>query len=194
MKVIRKPATLPTIQTLPPAALRTAHPIRRALAIGFIAAGAAAAAGAGCSPATDTTPDGGGGMVQATFTSLYGDYLGNCKQCHAPGAPGRTSDIEQTLDFTSRTTALSTLRGMATGLTGNHTDCNGAPFLAAAPAKSLLVAVLDQPTRQAIDLSPGHPGCAVDTISDETVKVGSQPSADFVTALKTWVAGGAQDN
>lgn len=188
MKVIRKPVTLPTIQTLPPAAPRTAHPIRRALAIGLVAAAA------GCSSTTDTTPDGGGGMVQATFTSLYGDYLGNCKQCHAPGAPGRTSDIEQTLDFTSRTTALSTLRGMATGLTGNHTDCNGVPFLAAVPAKSLLVAVLDQPTRQAIELSPGHPGCAVDTISDETVKVGSQPSADFVTALKTWVASGAQDN
>lgn len=183
-----KAATFPTIQTLPSAPHRAAHPIRLALALGVLALGA------GCSPATETSPDGGsGGMVQATFTSLYGDYLGTCKQCHAPSAPGRTSDTEQTLDFTSRSTALSTLRGMASGLTGNHTDCNGVPFLAT-PAKSLLVAVLDQPTRQAIDLSPGHPGCSVDTISDETVKVGSQPSADFVTALKTWITSGAQDN
>lgn len=187
MKVM-KPATLPTIQAMPPVPPRAAHPLTLALALGVVALGA------GCSPTTDTGPDGGGGMVEATFTSLYGDYLGNCKQCHAPNAPGRTSDTEQTLDFTSRSTALTTLRGMASGLVGNHTDCNGVPFLAATPAKSLLVAVLDQPTRQAIDLSPGHPGCSVDTISDETVKVGSQPSAEFVTALKTWITGGAQDN
>jgi hypothetical protein len=184
MKVM-KPATLPTIQALLHGAQRP--PLTVVLALGLVAFGA------GCSSTTDTGPD-GGGMVQATFTSLYGDYLGNCKQCHAPNAPGRTSDIEQTLDFTSRSTALTSLRGMAAGLTGNHMDCNGVPFLATTPAKALLVAVLDQPTRQAIDLSPGHPGCAVDTISDETVKVGSQPSAEFVTALKTWVTGGAQDN
>ena len=184
MKVIRKPHSLPW--TTPPAT----RPIRLALAIGLVAAGAS------CSPATETQPDGGGGggMVEATFTSLYGDYFGTCKQCHAPSAPGKTSDTEQTLDFTSRTTALSTLRGMASGLSGNHTSCNGVPFLATTPAKSLLVAVLDQPTRQAIDLSPGHPSCDVDAISDETVKVGSPPSAEFVTALKTWISGGAQDN
>jgi hypothetical protein len=192
MKVIRKPHSLPTIQTSRTVRPMTpaAHSIRLALALGLVAAGA------GCSPATETEPDGGsgGGTVQATFTSLYGDYLGTCKQCHAPNAPGKTSDTEQTLDFTSRTTALSTLRGMASGLTGNHADCNGAPFLATTPAKSLLVAVIDQPTRQAIDLSPGHPTCDVDTISDETVKVKSQPSAEFVTALKTWISSGAQDN
>lgn len=184
MKVMR-PAILPTIQAMRHVAQRT--PRTLGLALGLVALGA------GCSSTTDTTPD-GGGMVQATFTSLYGDYLGHCNQCHTPTAPGRTSDIEQTLDFTSRSTALTSLRGMAAGLTGNHMDCNGVPFLATTPASSLLVAVLDQPTRQAIDLSPGHPGCAVDTISDETVKVGSQPSADFITALKTWITSGAQDN
>jgi len=157
------------------------------LALGF------AMAAAGCPASTDMTPDGGGGPVQATFTSLYGDYLGNCKQCHAPGAPGRTSDIEQSLNFTSRATALSTVKGMASGLMGNHLSCNGVPFLAAAPGSSLLVAVLDQPTRQAFDLT-GHAGCDVDAISDETVKVGSQPSAEFVTALKTWITNGATDN
>jgi hypothetical protein len=190
MKVMIQPATLPTVPAMP----RVPSPIRLALALialGHFALGLVL--GAGCSPTTDTGAD-GGGMVQATFSSLYGDYLGNCKQCHAPNAPGRTTDTERTLDFPSRTTAFNTLRGMASGLVGNHMDCNGVPFLAATPAKALLVAVIDQPTRQAIDLSPGHPGCAVDTISDETVKVGNQPSADFVTALKTWVSNGAQDN
>ena len=149
---------------------------------------------AGCPATTETSPDSGGGTVEATFTSLYGDYLSNCKRCHAPGAPGRTSDIEQSLDFTSKTTALTTLRGNATGLMGNHTGCNGVPFLASTAAKSLLLAVIDQPTRQAIDLSPGHADCDIDMITDATVKVGSQPSAAFVTALKTWIGNGAMDN
>jgi len=165
---------------------------RARAAVGFsLALGLAAA---GCS-STDLLPDGGGGggAVQATFTSLYGDYLSNCKECHAPGAPGQTSDIEQTLNFTSRTTALSTLMGMASGLTGNQTACNGVPFLAATPGNSLLVAALDQPTRQAFDLS-GHAGCDVDSISDQTVKVGSQPSSAFIAALKTWITNGALDN
>jgi hypothetical protein len=148
---------------------------------------------AGCPASTEMTPD-GGGTVQATFTSLYGDYLSTCRNCHAPNAPGRTSDIEQSLDFTSKATALTSLRGMATGLTGNHTGCNGVPFLASTPGKSLLVAVIDQPTRQTIDLSPGHPDCDIDMITDATVKVGSQPSTAFVTALKTWITNGAMDN
>jgi hypothetical protein len=161
--------------------------LRLTLAIGL-------AALAGC-PASTDTPDGGGGTVTASFTSLYGDYLGKCKQCHAPGAPGRTSDTEQTLDFTSRSTALNTIKtGMAAGLVGNHTGCNGTPFISSTPAKSLLVAVIDQPTRQVIDLSPGHPNCDVDSITDATVKVGSQPSTDFVTALKDWITAGATDN
>lgn len=140
------------------------------------------------------TPDSGGGGVTASFTSLYGDYLGNCKECHAPNAPGRTSDIEQTLDFTSRNTAFTTLTtGMATGLVGNHTGCNDVPFIASSPGSSLLVAVIDQPTRQAFDVSQ-HPNCDVDAITDATVKVGSQPSSAFVTALKTWISNGAMDN
>jgi hypothetical protein len=188
-KLMLPPDIQAPIPATPTSPRRAAHPIVVALALGL------GGLAAGCSSTTDTTPDGGGGgMVEATFTSLYGDYLGRCKQCHAPAAPGKTSDIEQTLDFTSRTTALTSLRGMASGLVGNHMDCNGVPFLASAPAKSLVVAVLDQPTRQVIDLSPGHPSCDVDTISDETVKVGSQPSAEFITALKTWISGGAQDN
>ena len=161
----------------------------------FLTIGLAGLAGlaAGCPATTEMNPD-SGGTVEATFTSLYGDYLSSCKRCHAPSAPGRTSDIEQSLDFTSRATALTSLRGAATGLTGNHTGCNGVPFLASTAAKSLLLAVIDQPTRQAIDLSPGHPDCDIDMITDATVKVGSQPSTAFVAALKTWIGNGAMDN
>jgi hypothetical protein len=189
-KLTMKRATNPTTQVRQPTPQRTASAIGRVLAIGLIAFAA------GCPAAIETNPDGGGGgMVEATFTSLYGDYLATCKQCHAPAAPGRTSDIEKTLDFSTRTTALMTLKtGMATGLIGNHTACNGVPFLAATPGSSLVLAVIDQPTRQVIDLSPQHASCDVDSITDATVKAGSQPSAEFITALKTWISNGAMDN
>jgi mono/diheme cytochrome c family protein len=163
-----------------------------------LAAALAMIALAGCQPADTTTPDGGtgsGGTVEATFTSLYADYFGNCKNCHAPGAPGRTSDIEQTLNFSTKAMAYTTIKtGMAAGLTGNHTGCNGAAFLGTTPAKSLILAVLDQPTRQSIDLSPTSPNCDLNSITDATVKAGKQPSAAFVTALKTWITNGALNN
>lgn len=163
--------------------------MKNVLAIGLFALAA------GCPAPTDETPDGpGGGTVEPTFTSLYGDFFGKCKQCHSPGGPGRTATTEQSLDFTSKATALTTLKGMATGLSGNQMACNGVSFLAATPGKSLVLAVLDQPTRQAIDLSPAHADCDVDSISDMTVKVNAQPSAAFITALKTWITNGAMDN
>jgi hypothetical protein len=147
-----------------------------------------------CGTTTSETPDGPPGGVTASFQSLYGDYLGNCKQCHAPGAPGRTSDIEQTLDFSTVTTAYSTIKtGMAAGLMGNFAGCNGVPFVGATPGGSLIVAVVDQPTRQAFDVS-GHAMCDVDGISDETVKVGSAPSAQFIAALEAWITAGAPNN
>jgi hypothetical protein len=34
----------------------------------------------------------------------------------------------------------------------------------------------------------------VDSITDATVKAGSQPSAVFVTALETWISNRAMDN
>lgn len=148
-----------------------------------------------CQPAEelpDAGPDSGGG-VQATFTSLYGDYFANCKQCHAPGAPGRSPDIETTLDFSSKAMAYTTLKGMAAGLTGNHSGCNGVKFIGTTAATSLVLAVIDQPTRQAFDVASA-PGCDVDAITDATVKSGKQPSAAFVAALKTWLGAGAPNN
>jgi hypothetical protein len=151
-------------------------------------------AGCGEMTTTGTQPDGPTG-VQATFTSLYGNYLGNCAECHAPGAPGRTSDIEQTLDFSSRGTAYMTITmGMASGLQGNFAGCNMVPFiLDNVPAHSLLLASIDQPTRQVFD-DPDHPDCDVDAISDQTLKVGSQPSSAFIAALKSWIQQGAPNN
>ncbi len=187
MKVKTMPDT--TLTTMPARRPRLPRALRNApSALGL----ALVALAAGCDAATGTT-DGGSGAVEATFTSLYGDYLGNCKQCHSPTGTGRTSDIEQTLDFTSRSTAYSSLKGMASGLVGNHAGCNGTPFLTMTPGTSMLLAVVDQPTRQAIDI-PQHADCDSSAISDETVKVGSQPSSEFIAALKTWITNGKQNN
>jgi len=149
---------------------------------------------AGCAADMTGTPDSPTTGVTASFTSLYGDYFGNCKNCHSPNGLGRTSDTEQTLDFTSKTTAFTTITtGMALGLPGNFADCNMVPFVNADPAKSLILAALDQPTRNAFDLT-GFAKCDMDTISDETAKVGSAPSAAFIAALKQWLQDGAPNN
>lgn len=139
--------------------------------------------------------DDAGGGVMPKFSSLYGDYLGNCKQCHTPSAPGRTSETEKTLDFTSAATAYTTLStGKAMGLMGNHQGCNNMPFLTPGdPKKSLLFAVIDQPTRKAFDY-PAIPDCDETAISDMTVKVGTPPSDAFVLALKDWITGGAKND
>jgi hypothetical protein len=133
--------------------------------------------------------------VQPMFSSLMADYFGKCGQCHAPGAPGRTSTIEMTLDFSTTATAYTTITtGKAKGLMGNTSGCNMVPFVTPMmPQQSLIVAVVDQPTRAAFDL-PAFMTCDSSAISDETVKVGTTPSSDFVAALEAWIAGGAPNN
>ena len=137
----------------------------------------------------------GATTVTASFQSLYGDYLGNCASCHAPSAPGRTSDIEMTLDFSTKATAYTTLTtGKATGLTGPPMACNGVPFISKGkPQLSLALAVLDGSTRMTFDYTSAA-SCDKLTITDETVKVGSAPSAAFVTAFRDWITNGALDN
>lgn len=139
--------------------------------------------------------DGGTAAVEPKFSSLYSNYLVGCKNCHAPGAPGRSSDTETTLDFSTVSTAFSTVTsGNAAGLVGNAAACNSVPFVVSGhPETSLLVAVLDQPTRTSFH-APSAASCDADAVTDETVKQGSAPSDAFVTALKTWITNGASNN
>jgi hypothetical protein len=144
----------------------------------------------GCITQTTETPDG----PTSSFTFLYGDYFSGCRNCHAPGVPGHTSDIEQALDFSSKAMAFQTITtGTATGLMGNFAGCNGVPFVAATPANSLILAVVDQPTRIAFDLS-GHASCVMNSISDETAKVRSAPSAQFIASLRLWIMDGTPND
>lgn len=136
---------------------------------------------------------GSGGGNGATFTSIYeSDQFQECAGCHAPGAPGRVEGIEETQDWSTRTTAFQSLQGNASGLIGNFAGCNGVPFIGDSAEQSLLVAVFDEDVRAAFD-DPSAPDCNADSISDETLKVGPLPSS-LLADLKAWIDAGAPNN
>lgn len=167
------------------------------LALGALLA--ALALGAGCAGEQRAQPDLGGLLeadlaapVASTFSALYANYLSECVQCHAAGAPGRTPDIETSLDFSTQKTAYQTLRsGSAKGLTGAKAVCNGVAFVVpGSPAQSLLVAVLDPTARTSFAIG----ACNANAITDEAAKVGTPPSAGFVAALRAWIVAGAPND
>ncbi len=131
--------------------------------------------------------------MDGSFSGLYDGYFKKCGDCHAPGNPANQEDIETTLDFSSAAKAHATLTtGSAAGLASPYDGCNGVPFVAQSdPGKSLILAVLDEDTRKTIDL--GGKDCGADTISDMTLKT-DEPPAGFISALKTWISGGAAND
>jgi hypothetical protein len=133
------------------------------------------------------------GEGDATFTSIYERIGDDCSGCHAPGAPGRTAGIENTQNWSSRASALSSLRGDASGLIGNFAGCNGEPLLRASAEQSLLVASLDSDVK-ANFVSPDNPDCNGDAISDQNLRLGSPLSDSVLQDLKDWVDSGADDN
>src|SRR4051812_2723477 len=94
---------------------------------------------AGCGDIPNPLGGGDGGTPEPKWSSLYATYLQGCANCHAPGAPGRTSDTETTLDFSTSAKGYQTVTtGMAAGLVGNQAACNGVAFISAGhPAQSL---------------------------------------------------------
>jgi hypothetical protein len=144
----------------------------------------------GCGDTLDKLEGDGG----PTFTSIYesADFQ-RCSECHAPGAPGRTADIETTQDWSTRDRALTTLRGSASGLQGNFADCNGVPLLGGSAEQSLLVASLDEDVRAAFS-NPSFPDCTGDAISDQTLKTMKDIAPGVLKDLKDWIDGGAPGN
>ena len=142
-----------------------------------------------------------GDVGTPSFGALYTDYLESCSVCHtlddASGAvvgAGATDDIETSLDFKSASTAYNSLVfGSASGLVGNQEACNGVPFIGATANQSLLMAVLDEDVRAAFDL-PSAPDCNVDSISDMALRVGFDPTEQYLDDLAAWIDAGAPDN
>ena len=131
------------------------------------------------------------GAVEATAVSLHDSYFNKCSSCHTPDAPGKTAQTEQNLDFSTAETMQASLKLKAKGLVGNQAGCNDVPFVEAGNAAgSLLVAVLDEATRQAFDNSK-YPSCDGTAISAMDNRVGGAPDAATLAALKQWINDGA---
>lgn len=149
---------------------------------------AALLAGSGCGEALDELAGG------ASFTSIYeSPEIQECGECHAPGAPGRTEDIEQSLNFSTQGSAYASLQGNASGMIGNFAACNGVPFIGPSADESLLVASLDEDVRADFEAASA-PDCNADTISDQTLKIGAELPADLLQDLKDWIDAGAPNN
>jgi hypothetical protein len=143
----------------------------------------------GCSEALDAVDGGGDGGEQ--FASIYeSDQFQTCSGCHAPGAPGKVNGTEATQDWSTQTTANTTLQGTASGLIGNFQACNGVPFIGPSSEQSLLVAVFDSDVRQNFESSQ-FPNCNADAITDETIRLGGPLPASLLQDLKDWIDGGS---
>lgn len=144
-------------------------------------------AGADSGVAADT------GVNVPSFTSLYEAMSPLCSACHAPGAPGRVSGIELTLDFTSRATAYESITaGTASGLLGVFAVCNGVPLAGASGGDSLILATLDSATRDAFDLA-AFPDCDAAAISGHD-SLGRAGDLSYIPDLVGWLTGGTPDN
>lgn len=149
---------------------------------------------AGCGPLpvfSDTDMVSAPGDLGApSFTVLYNGYLKGCASCHSPDATSPPLGTEQTLDFTTRTTAYQTLTtGAASGLLGATAPCNGVAFIkSGAPATSLALAVVDPTTRGKFAVG----GCTSSLVTDEASKVAGIP-ADFVAQLTAWISAKTPD-
>lgn len=143
-------------------------------------------AASGCfeteAPMCSSVGDGGVGAFQPLYDQ---PIFQMCSDCHAPGAPGITTGTEATQNWTSSTTAFTTLKGNASGLVGNFAGCNGVPLVGPTSSQSLLVAIFD-PTVRATFSYPGHPTCTGDAITDETLRVGAIPPS-VLAQLKEFI-------
>lgn len=131
------------------------------------------------------------GLPGGEFASIYNSgTFQMCSDCHAPGAPGFVAGTETTQDWSTEQTAYASLKnGTAAGLIGNFAGCNGVDLIGSTPEASLLVAVFDETIRNNFDVA-GFPNCDVDTIVDETLRVGTL-SPSLLADLKQWITDGA---
>lgn len=150
-------------------------------------------AGCGADPVDDGEEDGGTTPTANAdaFTRIYqSPEFQKCGDCHAPGAPGRVAGIESTQNWSTRDAAYASLKGMASGLTGNFKACNGVPLLGDSAETSLLVAALDPDTRMGF-MSETTPDCNADAVSDMTLKLGGPLPPALLAQLKAWIDAGA---
>lgn len=143
-------------------------------------------------PGTDQGVNPDAGSPAVTFDDLYASTaLQMCADCHAPSAPGFVQGTEATQDWSTSSTAFTSLQGNASGLEGNFSGCNGVPLIGATSSTSLLIAVLDPDVRATFSVA-GFPDCTADAIPDETLRVtGVSPA--LLQDLKDFIDEGGFD-
>ena len=156
-------------------------------------AACAAALSAGCSDAAQDLLGEGAGAGDDAFSRIYASSeFQTCSGCHAPGAAGRTAGTEATQDWSTRDRAYATLQRNASGMIGNFSGCNGAPFLGATSERSLLVAAFDFDVRTDFQ-SAEVASCNGDAIADQTLHIGGPLPTSLLGQLKDWIDAGAAD-
>lgn len=149
--------------------------------------------GAGVDAGADSGVAADAAVNVPSFTSLYDAMSPLCSGCHAPGAPGRISGTELTLDFTNRATAYQSITtGTASGLAGVYAACNGVPLAGASAGDSLILAALDSATRDAFNVA-AFPACDTASISRHEA-LGRAGDLSYIPDLIGWLTGGTPDN
>jgi len=168
-----------------------------ALALAAVAAACNPLASSDVTGPSDNGPSDTGTDAPAipTFASLYEGYFALCTDCHSPSGPGRTSETEGSLDFSTIQSAYDSLtKGKASAMVGNPEACNGVAFLGATYEESLVVATIDEAVRASF-LATGQGTCDTAAVTDMTLKVQDQaaPSPAFLRDLKAWIDAGAPE-
>ncbi len=138
----------------------------------------------------------GGGLFSKIYASTS---FQQCKNCHAPNAAGRDPETtELNLDWSTQAQAYSTTKNKTASVPASNSQkdgCNGVPFIAATPEKSLIVAVFDETIRASFSVT-GNTNCVPDEIPDMTLQLINQAdlTATEKTNLKTWITNGAPEN
>lgn len=129
---------------------------------------------------------GTGTTVESNFTSLYENYFKNCgtTECHAPDSS--TYNEKVNLDLSTKAQAY---RGLTAALDNtSKPECNMAPVATSVPDNTMLIAILDQSQQDAyFEKSNCKPRYI------ENMKAGMAPSADVLSAVRTWITNGAQE-
>jgi hypothetical protein len=124
--------------------------------------------------------------VDPTFTSLYSNYFKSCgvTECHAQGSTVYDNSVK--LDMSTQAAAYAGLKAALDNT--SKPECNQKPIASTTPDDTMLIAILDQSTQDAYFTATT---CKPRYI--ENMKAGLAPSAEVLSAVRTWITNGATE-
>lgn len=130
------------------------------------------------------------GPAAGTFTNVYSIITtSNCNQCHVP-AVSAGSARGSTLDFTSATTAYTTLTTQNVTATDSSANCGTVKIVnKTTPANSYLLAIFTQ-----ADQVTGFGGAASCKPDTSHLAGTANITGDELTTINNWIIAGAPQN